>query len=299
MGVLAVLQISTQCQNAAAPDARPKTDVAEGSDFAPLTQWKAAVVAGDKANIGRLYTLTPPAQAKTPAGDSTDPSEEAAFWAGISAEGLAKFDPKPMEILKPQDGVVLLVLRVEFTSGKSPAEDDVVSLSQLWVHQDVWRIAASGRSDREPAPQGRLREPEKFNINLYPPPERAAGEIAAALQTAGKEHKRVILMFGGNWCIDCHILDASFHSKDTAPILAANYVVVHVSIGDEGDKNLDIAKKYDTPMDKGVPVLAVLDPDGTVVYSQKQGEFESSLKIGPEDVLRFLEKWKPTTKNQS
>jgi thiol:disulfide interchange protein len=106
-------------------------------------------------------------------------------------------------------------------------------------------------------------------------------------------------MFGGNWCIDCHILDASFHSKDTAPILAANYVVVHVSIGDEGDKNLDIAKKYDTPMDKGVPALAVLDPDGTVVYSQKQGEFESSLKIGPEDVARFLEKWKPTTKNQS
>jgi hypothetical protein len=73
--------------------------------------------------------------------------------------------------------------------------------------------------------------------------------------------------------IDCHILDASFHSKDTVPILAANYVMVHVSMGDEGDKNLDIAKKYDTPMDKGVPVLAVLDPDGTVVYSQKQGEF--------------------------
>lgn len=79
-----------------------------------MTQSKAAVVAGDKANIGRLYTLNPPAQAKTPAGDSTDPSEEAAFWAGISAKGLAKFDPKLMEILEPQDGAVLLVLRVEF-----------------------------------------------------------------------------------------------------------------------------------------------------------------------------------------
>lgn len=56
----------------------------------------------------------------------------------------------------------------------------------IWVHQDGWRIAASGRSDAEPAPQGRLREPEKFNTNLYPPPEKAAGEIAAALQTAGK-----------------------------------------------------------------------------------------------------------------
>lgn len=46
-------------------------------------------------------------------------------------------------------------------------------------------------------------------------------------------------------------------------------------------------------------MLAVLDPARTVVYSQTQGEFESSLKIGPEDVVRFLENRKPTTKNQS
>jgi hypothetical protein len=47
------------------------------------------------------------------------------------------------------------------------------------------------------------------------------------------------------------------------------------------------------PLDKGVPVLAVLDANGTVVFSQQHGEFESSVKIGPEDVTAFLEKWKP------
>jgi hypothetical protein len=52
MAVLAVLQISTWRQNAAAPGARPATDVAEGSDFAPLTQWKAAVMAGTKQTSG-------------------------------------------------------------------------------------------------------------------------------------------------------------------------------------------------------------------------------------------------------
>jgi thioredoxin 1 len=117
------------------------------------------------------------------------------------------------------------------------------------------------------------------------------------LLKAGKEQKRVILVFGGNWCIDCHVLDASFRTKDVAPIVAANYLVVHVSIGDEGNENLDIAKKYDVPIDKGVPALAVLDPDGTAVYSQKNGEFESTVTIGPEDVTQFLEKWKPATKN--
>jgi thioredoxin-related protein len=166
----------------------------------------------------------------------------------------------------------------------------VVSTSQLWAKQDRWKIVSVRRGDLTPAPQRRLIEPAKFNTDLYPAPEEATADIAGALQRAGKEKKRVILVFGGNWCIDCHVLDASFRSKDIAPLVAANYLVVHVSIGDEGKENLDIAKKYDVPIDKGVPSLAVLDPSGTVVYSQKEGEFESTLTIGPEDVTQFLEK---------
>jgi thioredoxin 1 len=289
MAAFAALQVPAWGQAAAAP-------VAGGSDFAPLAQWKAAVEAGDKAAMARLYTVTPPAMLKTAAGESSDPSADATYWARIYAKGLSKFDPKLMEIRKLQDGVAMLVLRVEMTSGRNPAADEVLSVSQIWVMQDAWRIAATGRGDPQPAPQSRLAEPAKFNTDLYPAPEAAAAEIASALQTARQEHKRVILMFGGNRCIDCHVLDASFHSKDFAPIVEANYLVVHVSIGD-GDKNLDIAKKYDTPLEKGVPALAVLDPDGTVVYSQKQGEFESTIKIGPDDVVQFLQKWKPPTKS--
>ena len=46
-------------------------------------------------------------------------------------------------------------------------------------------------------------------------------------------------------------------------------------------------------LDKGVPSLGVLEPSGEVVYAQKNGEFEATEKIGPEDVRTFLEKWKP------
>jgi hypothetical protein len=67
---------------------------------------------------------------------------------------------------------------------------------------------------------------------------------------------------------------------------------VHVNVGDY-DKNLDLARKYEIPLDKGVPSLAILDPDGKLVISQKQGEFESTVRLGPEDVVAFLKKWKP------
>jgi len=59
------------------------------------------------------------------------------------------------------------------------------------------------------------------------------------------------------------------------------------------DQNIDLAQKYQIPLKKGVPSIAILDPDGTLVFSQKQGEFESTVKLGPEDLLQFLKQWKP------
>src|SRR5690349_2133622 len=127
---------------------------------------------------------------------------------------------------------------------------------------------------------------------IYPENVDAKAEIAEALAGAAKTHRRVILVFGGNWCYDCHALDAAFRSAEIAPIVNKNFVVVHVNIG-EYDKNLDLAEKYDVPLKKGVPASAVLGSDGKLLYSQKQGEFESAKRISKEDVVAFLEKWKP------
>lgn len=128
--------------------------------------------------------------------------------------------------------------------------------------------------------------------NIYPDNVDAKGEIAEALQTAKKTHRRVLLIFGGNWCYDCHVLDAAFHSKEIAPTLNRNYIVVHVNIG-EYDKNLDLADKYEIPLQKGVPAAAVLKGDGTLVVSQKNQEFEKARSMTTDAVLAFLERWKP------
>src|SRR5262249_44849770 len=116
------------------------------------------------------------------------------------------------------------------------------------------------------------------------------------LQAAAKTKRRVLLVFGGNWCYDCHVLDAAFHSAEIAPTLNENYVLVHINIG-EYDKNLDLAQKYEIPLKKGVPAAAVLKSDGTLVVSQKNQEFEKARSMATEDVLAFLNKWKPAKKS--
>ena len=125
-----------------------------------------------------------------------------------------------------------------------------------------------------------------------PIPSQAKADLAAALKTAAATHKRVLVDFGGNWCGDCQVLDIYLHNPSNLPILDANFVLVHVNIG-HMDENLDIAKEYEVPLDKGVPALAVLTEKGKLLYSQRNGQFEAMRRMESSAVTQFLLQWKP------
>jgi len=164
-----------------------------------------------------------------------------------------------------------------------------VTDAQGWQKQgEQWRIVAAERTD---SPQ--LQQPADMKKNIYPDNVDAHAEIHQAEQKAVQLHKRLLLVFGANWCFDCHVLDLAFQRPDLAPIVNANYEVVHVDIGPDGKKNADVAKEFQTTLDQGVPVLAILESDGKVVFSQKQGEFEDARALTPEALADFLNKWKP------
>jgi thiol:disulfide interchange protein len=127
--------------------------------------------------------------------------------------------------------------------------------------------------------------------HIYSETASPSAEIAAALAQAKREHKRVIVDFGGDWCGDCQVLDIYLHQAPNDALLAGHFVLVHVWIG-HMDANLDVAKRYGVPIGKGVPALAVLDGNGTVVHAQKAGEFEDMRHMEPGSVTEFLERWK-------
>ena len=278
--------------------AKKTSGTSASTGFDPLDQWKAAVLAGDKAALSGFYMTSPPARAKTSQGETLDPAEEPAFWASLKPSGLNRLDVKVLEEKTIQPGVMALTLRIE-ADRKTGAEEDssIISCAQVWLQKlGDWKIVSTQRGDPAEKQARRLPEPAKPNTQLYPPAEEAPSEISTALAAAAKDHKRVLLVFGGNWCYDCHVLDTTFRSKAFAPLVNANYHVIHINVGNY-DANLDLAKKYEIPLEKGVPSLAILDPDGTLVVSQKKGEFESTVRIGPEDVAEFLKKWKPQPKS--
>jgi thioredoxin 1 len=141
------------------------------------------------------------------------------------------------------------------------------------------------RQAPEPAPE------EAYRDVIYPDSGQAEADIAAALAQAAREKKRVLLDFGGNWCGDCHVLEIYFHDAANRSLLDANYVLVPVNIG-QMDANIGIAARYGVPVAKGVPALAVLEPSGQVVYSQRNGEFDAMRKMDSASVTAFLQQWK-------
>ena len=128
---------------------------------------------------------------------------------------------------------------------------------------------------------------------IYPEPAAARTDLAAALKRAATTHKHILLDFGGNWCGDCQVLDIYLHDPANKPLLDANYILVHVNIG-HMDQNQNIAERYQIPLQKGVPALAVLDEHGKLVYSQRTGEFERMRQMEISSVTSFLLEWKPS-----
>jgi len=100
-----------------------------------------------------------------------------------------------------------------------------------------------------------------------------------------------MLVFGANWCYDCHVLDRALHEGVAGNLMKNSFVLVHVDIG-EGNKNLDLMQKYKIPLEKGVPAVAILGSDGKLLYSSGEGEFEAARRMMKKDLVAFLEKWR-------
>ena len=259
-----------------------QTAPAADSSFSPFEQWKNAVLAGDAVSLKALYSTDPAAEIEVKSvAQSAD--ADAGFWLALKARSMK------IEIIRlvVRPDRASIIFRAEVVTGLPNGQTVHVTDAQGWQKQgDQWRLVGAERTD-EP----RLKQPSDMKKNLYPADADAHAEIKEAEEKAAAGHKRLLLVFGANWCFDCHVLDLAFQRPDFVPVMS-HYQVVHIDIGDDGKKNGDIAQEFQVPIDKGVPALAVIDSSGKLLVSQRNGEFEDARAMTPEAILEFLNKWK-------
>lgn len=252
------------------------------ADFPPFQQWMGAVLTGDAATLKSLYRTDPPASVQIN-GAKSDAAADIHYWLDLKPSSM-KVDVVRNE---PRHGHISFIFRAQvgLPNGQTISLTDDQSWQQVGNN---WKLTSVERTD---APH--LAQPANMKKDLYPANADAHAEIKEAEEKAAREHKRILLVFGANWCFDCHVLDLAFQRPDLAPIVNANYEVVHVDLGPEEEKNADLVREYQIPLNKGIPALAIAESDGKLVVSQKNGEFEDARGLTPEALAEFLNKWKP------
>jgi thioredoxin 1 len=127
---------------------------------------------------------------------------------------------------------------------------------------------------------------------IYNEQADARQDIAAAVTKAEGNRKNIVLIFGANWCGDCHALHAQMQKSELASIIERNFVVVDIDLG-RWDKNLDVADQYHVPIKRGIPALAVLDSHGKLLYAMDQGQFADARSMSYESIKAFFVQWEP------
>ena len=248
------------------------------SSFAPLEQWQVAVLNHDARQLATLYSSSPPARINIGKGNNVDAAADVSFWTGLKIRSMN------INIVQSatQTGIQQLLFQA---TAKTATGTLYIPTTQIWQMQNgVWRIVAASRDI------AKLEQPMSINENIYPT-GNAREEIREATARAAKTRKRVLVVFGADWCYDCHVLDRAFRRADIAAVLNPSYEVVHVDVG-QGDKNQDLMNEYGVPMKRGIPAIAILDSGGKLLYSQKNGEWERARALGPEDLIAILKQWK-------
>lgn len=127
---------------------------------------------------------------------------------------------------------------------------------------------------------------------IYNETADGAQQVAEALAQAKPEQRRVLLMFGANWCGWCHRLHKLFESDAAiAAKLKQDFVVVMIDVNK--NHNADLNQRYGNPTQFGLPVLVVLDAAGKALTTQDTGKLEDGDHHDPAKVLAFLTQWSP------
>lgn len=85
------------------------------------------------------------------------------------------------------------------------------------------------------------------------------------------------------------MLDSAMKNGASAPLLSRDFKIVKVNVG-HWDKNLDVAKAYGVPLEKGIPAVAIISAKNEVLYVTREGELANARRMGDKGIYEFFKR---------
>ena len=119
----------------------------------------------------------------------------------------------------------------------------------------------------------------------------AMAVVDAALAEALAEDKRLLLVFGANWCHDSRGLAGHFEDPELAATLAGHYVTRYIDVGWR-DHNQDVIRRFGVAALYATPMVMIIDPsDETLLNRDEREAWGSAASTPVEQARAYFLRW--------
>ena len=136
-----------------------------------------------------------------------------------------------------------------------------------------------------------LKDSDTLKLPLplpYNDEEYSAEQINDFLDETLQQSKQPILIFGGNWCPDCRILDGTLQLPTIKKFMNKNYNIMHIDVG-RYDKNMELISYFGIPKEKGVPRVLVFDKNKIVINKKSTKEWTTARDRRKQEVFDYFQ----------
>ena len=113
-------------------------------------------------------------------------------------------------------------------------------------------------------------------------------EVNIFIENTIKDSKQPIVIFGGNWCPDCRILDGTLRMPSIKSFLELHYRILHIDVG-RYDINMNLMDYFGIAKEKGVPRVLVFDMDKKIINSSTTKEWTTARDRKEQEIFNYFQ----------
>lgn len=111
--------------------------------------------------------------------------------------------------------------------------------------------------------------------------------LGAATEAARRSGKRLLVVFGADWCPDARRFASVLSAPDLNGFLSGAFETVLVDVG-RYDRNLELAERFGLAQIVGAPAVVVADADNRVINAGGAYDWRTARSRRPQEIADFL-----------
>ena len=125
--------------------------------------------------------------------------------------------------------------------------------------------------------------PLPYNGEIY-----SESDIERFLDSSINKSKQPIIIFGGNWCPDCRILEGTLQLPTIKKYMIEHYEIMHVDVG-RYDKNMNLISYFKIPKEEGVPRVLVFDINKNILNMESTKEWTTARDRKKQEIFNYFQ----------